>query len=430
MKPNFNVSNETNVTTMMGHLRRLEARSLDDWAFFQHGIIPKHLAFDYDAGGELVRHASSEDLFSKDRRKLLPGERAAPLRRNPFYSFVDNLDPYELSSPYWGGLQDSERANILRKLLMLGQDRADVVLFALNENGTNLTSTNTRYHFGAAEIFNKQNHWYDTVAGPVHYSKTADNTTYCFEHDNSGLIDVTTYDNTTVMQRLGWNDLIVATNYTPIPIGVTCTEIDECLESYHACGDPTIFENPCADKINDFECFCGNFSARGYPSNPCDDERQPHKSFHNNSCAWPRQYPLNEKNYSCVCDEGYFLDKNFGSLHTAGGFLAVSNTGLEYCADVDDCYAVTKSNSVDGKGRMIHAKFMRIRLLPVSPPPPPLPSPPHLPPCSSPSPPPPHLPPLLLSSHLPPISLPPLPPLPPPPSHPLSDSCMTHAAAA
>ena len=51
---------------------------------------------------------------------------------------------------------------------------------------------------------------------------------------------------------------------------------------------------------------------------------------------------------------------------------------------------------------MIHAKFMRIRLLPISPPPIP---PPHLTPSSSPPPPPPHLSPLLLPP--PPISLPP-----------------------
>ena len=42
----------------------------------------------------------------------------------------------------------------------------------------------------------------------------------------------------------------------------------------------------------------------------------------------------------------------------------MGNESWGHCAG----YAVTKSKSVDGKGRMIHAKFMRIRLLPLSPP--------------------------------------------------------------
>ena len=52
-----------------------------------------------------------------------------------------------------------------------------------------------------------------------------------------------------------------------------CTEIDECLETYHVCGDPNIFENECANLMNDYKCYCGNFTERGYPNDPCDDHR-------------------------------------------------------------------------------------------------------------------------------------------------------------
>ena len=159
---------------------------------------------------------------------------------------------------------------------------------------------------------------------------------------------------------------------TPVTVAETCVEVDECLETYQACGDPAIFENRCEDLINGYQCHCGNFTQIGYTNNPCDDFRMPHKSMHRNKCFWnpldpsyPQRssvrnsfdqlvfymnntqgplrrdpYALDNEvelftsvNYTCECDDGYFL-----ATHP--------ETGYQYCADVDDC-----SLDSDGDGR-------------------------------------------------------------------------------
>ncbi len=75
-----------------------------------------------------------------------------------------------------------------------------------------------------------------------------------------------------------------------------------CLEEWHACGDPDTYENPCADKINDFDCFCGNFTERAQPNNPCDDFRLPHKLHHENKCDGYHTVWGSRGSYSCTCD--------------------------------------------------------------------------------------------------------------------------------
>lgn len=200
---------------------------------------------------------------------------------------------------------------------------------------------NSRHHLGFQEIFNATFHHYMTVAGEVLYEKTENGTAHCFAHDNSHrVVEIVA----PIYRRLGWNLHELVTNLTIVSLKTTCAEIDECLETWHACGDPNRFENPCADKINDYDCFCGNFTARGHPSNPCDDFRWPHKLGqdagnhdcstsspfaplavcpHRNQCRWVN----NTHEYDCHCDIGYVE-----TVHPL--------TGLEMCADFDDCQPV------------------------------------------------------------------------------------------
>ena len=156
-------------------------------------------------------------------------------------------------------------------------------------------------------------------------------TSHCFVGDNAQKVVSILAP---IYRRLGWNKHELVDNKTVVSLKTTCTEIDECLETHHACGDPSNFKNPCADEINGYSCFCGNFTARGRASDPCDDVRMPHKTLHNNTCEWPLQWPWNDFNYKCTCDVGYYraVDKNTSTL-----FDTVVSTGLEYCADVDDC---------------------------------------------------------------------------------------------
>ena len=167
---------------------------------------------------------------------------------------------------------------------------------------------------------------YETVAGPVQYQKSANQTTeHCFVSGNAERV---THVFASIYKRLGWNMHELVDNKTVVSLKTTCVEIDECLETHHACGDPAKYENPCADEINSYKCFCGNFTQRGQPSDPCDDLRPFQKLLHNNTCEWPEQWPQNDRQYKCTCDYGYYN--------------AVSNiTGLEYCADVNtDCQIV------------------------------------------------------------------------------------------
>lgn len=118
-------------------------------------------------------------------------------------------------------------------------------------------------------------------------------------------------------------------NDTPVSTPTTCTEIDECLETHHACGDPALFENPCTDLINGYDCHCGNFTQRGFANNPCDDFRLPHKLHHDSKCTWKNV----SANYSCECDDGYF-NKLRILLRWSIRFSVFC---YEYCHDVDDC---------------------------------------------------------------------------------------------
>ena len=188
-----------------------------------------------------------------------------------------------------------------------------------------VSTGNSRYHIGKAEIMGAIVGQYMTVAGLVQYQTPGFNQTeHCFVGDNAERV---AHVVAPIYKRLGWNLHELVSNRTAVSLKTTCTEIDECLETHHACGDPARFENPCADEIDGYSCFCGNFTQRGFVSDPCDDLRMPHKSLHNNTCEWPEQWPLNDRNYTCECDVGYYK--------------AVSPvTGLEYCADIDDCQAV------------------------------------------------------------------------------------------
>ena len=178
-----------------------------------------------------------------------------------------------------------------------------------------LSTPNSRYHLGFSDVMGAVFGQYDTVAGGLRYQKLGTGITdHFFVSDNRNSL---THVFAPIYKRLGWNLHEKISNVTLVSLQTTCTEIDECLETQHACGDPAKFKNPCADEIDGYSCFCGNFTQRGQPSDPCDDLRMPHKTLHNNTCEWPEQWPQNDRGFKCTCDVGYYN--------------AVDNTtGLEY----------------------------------------------------------------------------------------------------
>ena len=80
-----------------------------------------------------------------------------------------------------------------------------------------------------------------THSGPVLYSKNPDldqnenQTTFCFaQYKTEWTMSI---PNTPVYKHVDYNTLELVRSDTPVMVSTTCVEIDECLETYHACGD-------------------------------------------------------------------------------------------------------------------------------------------------------------------------------------------------